>query len=198
MECAYYLGIPGGRHMECAYYFDFFRLCLCLFLLVLFSVPVSAQSPKIKASVDTQEIFIGESVEYQIEIRNVENPPKPDLSAVRLEFDIEPTGDESRNQLSTTILNGRMSQRNIYSHIYTYRLKPKLSGKLTIPAATATLDGKSLSTNPIEITVQDAEEQDLVIVRMIASQTEIFPTQSFSVSLRGQVSRQPRRNHEVC
>jgi hypothetical protein len=21
MECAYYFGIPGGRHMECAYYF---------------------------------------------------------------------------------------------------------------------------------------------------------------------------------
>jgi hypothetical protein len=24
MECAYYL---GGRHIECAYYFDFGRLC---------------------------------------------------------------------------------------------------------------------------------------------------------------------------
>ena len=176
--------ILGGRHMECAYYFDFGRTCLFLLFLIHFAVPLSAQSPKIKASVDTQEIFIGESVEYQIEIRNVENPPKPDLSSVRLEFDIEPTGDESRNQSSTTILNGRMSQRNIYNHIYTYRLKPKLSGKLTIPASTATLDGKSLATNPIEITVQEAEEQDLVIVRMIASQAEIFPTQSFSVSLR--------------
>jgi hypothetical protein len=27
MECAYYFEIPGGRHMECAYYFDFCRLC---------------------------------------------------------------------------------------------------------------------------------------------------------------------------
>jgi len=27
MECAFYF-IPGGRHMECAYYFDFCRLCL--------------------------------------------------------------------------------------------------------------------------------------------------------------------------
>jgi hypothetical protein len=27
MECAYYFDIPGGRHMECAYYFDFCRLC---------------------------------------------------------------------------------------------------------------------------------------------------------------------------
>jgi BatD DUF11 like domain len=176
--------VLGGRHMECAYDFDFCRLGLCLLFLIHFAAPLSAQSPKIKASVDTQEIFIGESVEYQIEIRNVETPPKPDLSAVRLEFDIEPKGDESRNQSSTTILNGRMSQRNIYNHIYTYRLKPKLSGKLTIPAATAILDGKSLATNPIEITVQEAEEQDLVIVRMIASQAEIFPTQSFSVSLR--------------
>ena len=28
MECAYYLGIPGGWHMESAYYFDLGRLCL--------------------------------------------------------------------------------------------------------------------------------------------------------------------------
>ena len=27
MECAYYFDILGGRHMECAYYFDFGRLC---------------------------------------------------------------------------------------------------------------------------------------------------------------------------
>ena len=37
-----FTGIPGGRHMECAYYFDFGRLCraLCLsFLrLVLFTL----------------------------------------------------------------------------------------------------------------------------------------------------------------
>jgi len=157
---------------------------LCLLLLFHFAAPLSAQSPKIKASVDTQEVFLGETVDYQIEIRNVENPPQPDLSAVRFEFDVELTGDESRNQSSTTILNGRMSQRNVLSHIYTYRLKPKVSGKLTIPAATATLDGKLLSTNPIEITVQAPEEQDIVIVQLTASQAEIFPTQSFSVSLR--------------
>ena len=28
MECAYYFGIPGGRHMECAYTFVPVRLCL--------------------------------------------------------------------------------------------------------------------------------------------------------------------------
>ncbi len=176
--------VLGGRHMECAYYFDFCRICLCLLFLIHFAAPLSAQSPKIKASVDAQEIFLGETVDYQIEIRNVESPPQPDLSAVRLEFDVELTGDESRNQSSTTILNGRMSQRNVLSHIYTYRLKPKVSGKLTIPAATATLDGKSLATNPIAITVLDAEEQDIVVVQTTASQAEIFPTQSFSVSLR--------------
>ena len=51
--------VLGGRHMECAYYFDFGRICLCLLFLIHFAVPLSAQSPKIKASVDTQEIFIG-------------------------------------------------------------------------------------------------------------------------------------------
>jgi hypothetical protein len=48
MECAYYL-ISGGRHMECAYYFGYFDFCrMCHYAPYLPSRPALAMAKVIK------------------------------------------------------------------------------------------------------------------------------------------------------
>lgn len=143
-----------------------------------------ADEPEIEAAVSAQEIFIGESIDYQIEIRNAENPVAPDVSALREHFDVISSGDQSRNQSSTFIINGRVSQQNVLSHIYLYRLTPKSAGDLTIPAVKATIDGKDLTSNAIDLRVQDAEQQDLVLAEIHPDQTTVYPTQPFTVVVR--------------
>ena len=143
-----------------------------------------ADEPEIEAAVSAQELFIGETVDYQIEIRNAENPVAPDVSALREGFDLVANGDQSRNQSSTFIINGRVSQQNVLSHIYLYRLTPKSAGDLTIPEVKATVDGKELTSNTIGLRVQDAEVQDLVLVEIEPSQTTVYPTQPFTVTTR--------------
>ena len=115
-------------------------------VLLLLSAPASAADPpEIAVEASATEIYIGESVDYVVEIRNAENPTAPDLTAVRRDFDVVSTGDESHNQSSTFIINGRVTQQNSFGHAYRFRLTPRRKGHLVIPAPTATIDGKTVS-----------------------------------------------------
>lgn len=146
--------------------------------------PLTAQAPRIEVAVSGDNIFIGETIDLQVEVQNSEDPKAPDLTPLKEFFEIENLGSESRNQSSTLFINGRLSQRNIFAHVYAYRLTPKLAGKLSIPPLTVSLDGKEIKSNAISVEVQDAEIQDVVLVDVIPSRRTLFPTQSFSVTLK--------------
>ena len=130
------------------------------------------------------QIFIGESVDYVVEIRNAKSPATPDLTRLKGSFDVVANGDESRNQSSTYIINGRITQQSTLSHVYRYRLTPKRTGKLVIPAPSATFDGKTISGLAVEFSVIAAEEQDVVIPEVKTDRARVYPTQPFEVTLR--------------
>ena len=71
---------------------------VCLWLAAQGSV--AAETPEIQVVTSAEEVFVGDSVDYQIEIRNLQNPPSPDLSAIKEQFDVVATGDQSRDQSS--------------------------------------------------------------------------------------------------
>ena len=153
---------------------------------VLFTVPTLAdeQQPEIRVAISAEEIFVGETIDYQVEIRNTENPSAPDTSALQEQFKVVPNGDQSRNQSTTLIVNGRVSEETVLSHVYLYRLTPKVAGDLTIHSVKATIDGKELSSRPLTLRVLDAEIQDLVIAEIKTDRQMIYPTQPFTVSLK--------------
>ncbi len=155
-------------------------VCLCLTA----QRTEAAETPEIQAVTSAEEIFIGDSIDYQVEIRNVQNPPTPDLSAIKEQFDIVATGDQSRDQSSISIINGKVTKSNVLSHIYQYRLTPKSAGELMVPASKVTIEGKTLTSSEIPLKVIEAEEQDLVIAEIKTSHTKVYPTQSFDVTLR--------------
>ncbi len=161
------------------------RMASGLLLMLCVAAAVAAdEQPEIEASISADEIFVGETVDLQIEVRNVNDPSKPDMSAIRQQFDVAVNGNQSRNQSSTFIFNGRVSQQNVLSHVYFYRLTPKVSGELTIPSATVTVDGQTFSSNPVRLRVLEAEPQDLVIAEIRTSHKAVYPTQPFTVTLR--------------
>ncbi|WP_010584182.1 BatD family protein [Schlesneria paludicola] len=143
-----------------------------------------ADDPEIHVAASAEEIFSGESVEFQVEIRNSKNPTAPDMSPLKKQFDFVSQGDESRNQSSTFIINGRVSQQNVFSHLYRYQLTPKLAGDLSIPSVSVEIDGKTLSSTPLPLRVIEAEKQDLVLVELAATPPRVYPTQPFTVTAR--------------
>ena len=153
-------------------------------LLLLLARPIRAEPPEIVCSVSENEVYVGESLTYQVDIQNAENPNAPDVTALDERFSVEFIGDQSRNQSSIMIINGRRSQTNSFSHVYQYRLTPKAPGTFRIPAVTATVDGKSFTSNAVPVRVLDIPVQDALVTEIIPSQSRVFPTQGFSIKLR--------------
>ncbi len=145
---------------------------------------VADDEPEIAVEAGASEIFIGESVDYVVDIRNVKDPVPPDLSSVRGSFDVVANGDDTRNESSVTVINGRFSQQTRFSHFYRYRLTPKRTGKLVIPAPTVTIDGKTLSGRALSLNVIAPEEQDLVIPEVKTERLKVYPTQPLDVVLK--------------
>lgn len=144
----------------------------------------AVETPEIEATVKPEEIFAGESVDYQVEIRHSKNPSAPDLTPLKQDFDVVAAGDESRNQQSTFIINGKVSQQNLFSHVYRYKLTPKNVGLLTIPAVTANVGGKKLTSDSLTISVTAPETQDVVVIELETDHGHVYPTQPFTVTLR--------------
>ena len=81
-------------------------------------------------------------------------------------------------------MNGRVTQQNSFGHAYRFRLTPKRTGKLVIPAPSATIDGKTVSGRSLTLNVIAPEAQDVVIPEMKADREKVYPTQPFEVTLR--------------
>ncbi|MFN0053148.1 MAG: BatD family protein [Planctomycetales bacterium] len=162
------------------------RSCLALSLAALGLGIASAQegTPEIAVELGADEIYTGETVDYYVEIRHVENPSPPDLSALQELFEVVPNGDESRNQSSVFIINGRKSEQHRLSHVYRFRLTPRESGTLTIPPPTATAGGKSLKGRSLSLRVIPPEEQEVVVAELTVGRERVYPTQPFTVTLR--------------
>jgi hypothetical protein len=144
----------------------------------------AAEEPEIAVEASAEEIFLGESVDYVVELRNVKDPSTPDLSALRPDFQVVAAGDESRNQQSTFIINGRITHERSFGHVYRYRLTPRRAGALAIAGPSATVGGKVLTGRALPLKVVAPEEQDLVVPEITLDRSRVFPTQPFEVTLR--------------
>ena len=156
----------------------------CAWMLFSVSQSLCAEPPEVVCSVSENEVYVGESITYQVDIQNAENPAAPDVSALNDRFSVEPIGDQSRNQSSTMIINGRMTQSSSFSHVYQYRLTAKTAGTFRIPVVTASIDGKTHTSNAVPVRILDIPEQDSVVAEIIPSQSKTYPTQGFSIKLR--------------
>ncbi len=157
--------------------------CIGIWSLGNTSTVWAVQEVEMIVSPSSDEIFVGESVDLLIEIRNAKNPVPPDIAVLRETFTVEEIGNESRNQSSTLIINGRVSQKTQLSHVYQYRLTPKRSGELTIPELSSTIDGKEIKSQRWKLKVTEPEEQDIVLLEVKVDQQRLYPTQSFVVTL---------------
>ena len=70
-------------------------LAVAALLLVLPARARAAADPEIAVEASANEIYIGERIDYAVEIRNVKNPVAPELSALRRDFEVVSNGDES-------------------------------------------------------------------------------------------------------
>src|SRR5262249_20192851 len=80
--------------------------------------------------------------------------------------------------------NGHVSRKNVFSHVYRFRLTPKRTGRLTVSAPEATVEGKTILGPALALHVVAPEPQDLVIPEIKTDRARLYPTQPFEVTLR--------------
>lgn len=113
-------------------------------LLTVFAFSANAAEPSVTASVDKTTVSEGSNLELKIVYENME-PAKLDIEPLREDFDILQAGNYSQIQMIN----------NDYKKTVTdfYRLRPKKTGKIVIPAFTIQ---DNIATLPITVNVLPA------------------------------------------
>lgn len=141
------------------------------------------ENPEILVEVERNQVYEGESFLYQITVKNVKDPPEPILGELK-ECLVEYLGESSQNQRSVSIVNGRVTQNEIYGMAFRYRLTPLKKGFLTVPAPKVEVDGEELTGRSVTVKVIGPEEQDIVVLEVSADRETVFPLLPFTITLK--------------
>lgn len=137
----------------------------------------AAERPvRVEAELEQSETWIGESVIYVVGVFNAPDDAVPDVKALEKDFTVEKGQDET----SVSIINGRRTSL----HKFIFSLTPKRGGRLEVPAAKVTVDGKDYQSEPLTLNVKPPEKQETVIVEIDAQPKRVYPTQPFKVTAR--------------
>ena len=157
-------------------------LTMALAAVSLSAAPARAQQPEVIAQLQRDRIYEGESVDYQVILNHIENPSAPDLSAFT-DFEVVATGQQSLNSSSVQIINGRITKTQRRGRAYNYRLTPRKSGLLTVPAPKAKADGRTVEGRALTLNVIPPAAQDVVRMEITAEPQNVYPMQPFTVTL---------------
>lgn len=149
-----------------------------------------AQAPEVTIEIGRDKIYEGESVRYRIFVNHIEKPAEPKLVGFDA-FNVQPAGTQAVNSSSVTIIQGRRREIVRRGIVYDYILTPKQTGELQIPAPIVEVDGESLPTKSLKLSVVAAEDQDVVILEMTTSHASVYPMQPFEVALKVAVKPLP-------
>lgn len=147
----------------------------CAWILVsCAAVKLWADEPLSAVAVaENQQVYVGESFIFQVQVSGSDHPEPPDLSQLT-DFTIEDLGGQQNNSQSVTIINGRMSKVVRRAYVFSYRFVPKRKGNLTIPALAVRADGQITRTRPLTIVAREPEANDDFKLKLEVSKTRCY------------------------
>ncbi|MCR9199822.1 MAG: BatD family protein [Planctomycetaceae bacterium] len=160
-------------------------------MLLTTVLPVcSAQEPQVQCGVDRARVYEGESIIYEVFVRNVESPPEPELSGFE-GFRVRLLGAIPQNSRSVTIINGRRSEDNRFGTVFRYRLQPAEAGEFVLPAPSVEVDGTTYRGNSVDVSVIPPTDQEIVLLEVSADRDSVYRLQPFTVTLKLLVRQLP-------
>lgn len=139
-----------------------------------------AQAADVRASISTQETYVGLPVRLQVEVRDATKVTPPVLPAID-GVKVDSVGRPGRSTRITSI-NGRMTTTT--SSTYSFDLTPQHAGSFEVPAFTVHADGADLPTRPLSFVASNSNTDDLMFVEIAGKQKQIYVGQSLDVTLR--------------
>ena len=156
-----------------------------------FGFIANAQQFNVQAAIEKNQVFVGESFVFQIQIEGSDSPDKPDVSGIA-DFTVQELGGQQNSSQSMTIINGQVNQVVKRGYIFSYRLTPQREGRLTIPSISVSADGKSMATRPIMIRATPPTETEDFKLRMSLSERKAYVGQPVTLTTTWYVGKDVR------
>ena len=138
-------------------------LLFLVFVMLLFTAALFGETVQVSSIVEKNDLSVGESFIYQVQIKGSEKISSyPENSwgnsTFSKNFSVKFLGGQNNSSSRITIINGKRRESVNRGYFISYRLIPKTTGILTIPAITITVDGNNYTTKPIQVKVTQAEQ----------------------------------------
>ena len=155
-------------------------VCATTWMVLLLGSTVGAQQPTIRARLAAREVYLGDSAKYIVELNNVPQAVEPDVTGIQ-DATVRKLDSQVQSSQAITIINGQQTVVSRNAIVYTFALTPQAAGTLTIPGATATVNGKVLRAADLELRVLDPPPQNSVLFEIQVDRSVVYPMQPFEV-----------------
>ena len=154
-------------------------------LALLLGATAQAADVSVKASLSRSVTVIGEPVQFEIKITGAKRAGDiPDVTVDGLEIRYAGTTKQQSLQF------GFGNNRNESSLIYLYEVTPAKNGTFTFPAIAVDVDGQTLKTEPVKLTVQASSVDESTrpraqgIVELIVAKKTAYVGEMIPVEVR--------------
>lgn len=137
---------------------------IILLLLLVYTQAGWAAPVTVQAQLSESTIYLGESVHLELRLTGLRHLDPPTID--HPDIDITSEGGQSFNNSSLTIINGRTTRLEEFAYVVRYRLRPRTTGALKIPAIAITHEGRTYQSQSVTLVVKEPSAQDLLLVQM--------------------------------
>lgn len=150
---------------------------LLVLLCVLSAAGARAQEgPRVFAKVDAETaIYPGDSFVYSVVVKGGAKPDRIDVSPLT-PFNPRRAGSGTSMQM----VNGRTTT----SYSENYAITAGQPGAMRLPPVTVIVDGKSYTTNPVEVTVSEPGTADNMAIEMVLAEEQCYVGQPVILTVR--------------
>lgn len=147
--------------------------------------------PSVKVQVRSNPVYAGTPADLVIIVegsRDVSPPPELTIPGV----DITYRGSQDQTQSSMSIINGRMSTHTTVIHNLSYSIVAAKPGTITIPALVLVVDGKTITTQPLDIDVIEPKVSSDVTIECLPETSTAYIGQPVRLKIVLSITRSLR------
>ena len=173
-----------------------FLICLGVTSWAQFSFQFGGGAPQrqepVRLGIDTQDIFLGETVTFQIQVSvdddSNDEVVMPDFPESE-DYTVVPRPPATGTSSSISIVNGKRSESRTTTTTYSYQITPKRMGQVMLPAMGIKIGGKTYRTQEVPITVRKPEKLDDLKITMTVSNPSCYVGESVMLNWRWEIAR---------
>ncbi len=144
-----------------------------------------AWAQSVQITTQATEIYAGMPFQLAITVSDFDEDPQPEITPFEIDdAEIQLLGVSPRIMSSTTIINGRMTQKKDVSFIFNYQITPKHEGVYTIPYIHATQGSKeATSQQKLTFTASTVKSTKDMRIELQLPERKIWVGETFDVNL---------------